>query len=300
MENSSGFTTEEELRAIASRKEIGKALHTATNASVPFATALRNLLKRKAGKQSFAAFARNRLADRQQSKVQSQEDKAKAQEIANLEHMQSWHGWFDGATVPNPGRRGIGALLKSPDGVIHTVSKDIGYGTNNEAEYEALIACLELAIEHQSSSLIIHGDSQLVICQVSGEWDVNAPGLRPLRNRAANLVKQIRSVKLKWIPRDKNGEADALSKAAIGYVETAKRSGKSKDWGTQTDIAKPLQMSAIALGKLLDQSGLRLAGQPTDEAVRLGIVAVEIGHFGPKVSWHKTKLPSFLRASHLV
>ena len=89
-----------------------------------------------------------------------------------------WHAWFDGATKhSNPGIRGIGAVLKGPAGQIVEIAQEIGQGTNNEAEYCALMAVLDAAVTAQVQNLIVYGDSQLVIKQVNGEWLINAPGL---------------------------------------------------------------------------------------------------------------------------
>ncbi|UCV30250.1 ribonuclease H family protein [Ferribacterium limneticum] len=52
----------------------------------------------------------------------------------------TWYAWFDGATKhANPGIRGIGGLLKGPAGERIEIFEEIGEGTNNEAEYAALV-----------------------------------------------------------------------------------------------------------------------------------------------------------------
>ena len=56
----------------------------------------------------------------------------------------TWSAWFDGATkATNPGERGIGGVLKGPAGERIEISENIGFGTNNEAEYAALIILFE-------------------------------------------------------------------------------------------------------------------------------------------------------------
>ena len=64
----------------------------------------------------------------------------------------TWKAWFDGATNPNPGERGIGGVLKGPAGERIEISENIGFGTNNEAEYAALMAVLDAAIDAIASS----------------------------------------------------------------------------------------------------------------------------------------------------
>ncbi len=84
-------------------------------------------------------------------------------------NSNTWYAWFDGATKhSNPGVRGIGAVLKGPAGQIVEIAQEIGQGTNNEAEYCALMAVLDAAVTAQVQNLIVYGDSQLVIKQVNG------------------------------------------------------------------------------------------------------------------------------------
>ena len=132
----------------------------------------------------------------------------------------TWHAWFDGATKQtNPGIRGIGGVLKGPAGERIEVCDEIGMGTNNEAEYAALMAILDAAITAKAPALVVHGDSQLVIKQVNGEWFIKAKELVPMCKTVLELKAQIPSVILRWIPREENTEADALSKKALGVID---------------------------------------------------------------------------------
>ena len=201
----------------------------------------------------------------------------------------AWQGWFDGAAAPsNPGPRGAGALLVSPDGVRFEISKATGFGTNNEAEYQALIALLEAAVEHGVSHLIVCGDSQLVINQVTGDWECKARSLHGFMSTALSLVKRIRKCELRWIPRDQNLEADRLSTMALGVLgeEGFKKPGESSVWGTQTQIGKRLQVSAISVGKLLDAAGLREGKLASQIAIDAGLARQYETAFGVKTEWH--------------
>ena len=78
--------------------------------------------------------------------------------------------------------------------------------TNNQAEFRAMIAALEDLLERvgpraDALSVAVRGDSQLVIRGLSGEWRVKHPGLQPLHQRAADLLRQFGSVDLAWHPR---------------------------------------------------------------------------------------------------
>ena len=121
----------------------------------------------------------------------------------------TWNAWFDGATKQtNPGIRGIGGILKGPVGEIIEISEEVGEGTNNEAEYMALMAVLDAAIEAGVEHLVVHGDSQLVVNQVNGAWLIKSKELAPLCKTVLTLKSQIPSVTLLWVPRAENNEAD--------------------------------------------------------------------------------------------
>jgi ribonuclease HI len=124
-------------------------------------------------------------------------------------------GYFDGACEPNPGRMGIGATLLKGTIPIDSISKNCGTGTNNIAEWKALIALLELAVEHDVQRLEVCGDSMLVMKQVQGQWGIKAAHLRQYKIRAAELIKRIGAVQFTWIPGDDNYLADELSRACL-------------------------------------------------------------------------------------
>lgn len=214
------------------------------------------------------------------------------------ESLKHWNAWFDGAANPNPGRRGIGGLLTGPHGERIEISCDIGHGTNNEAEYAALIAVLDAAIEAGVQSLTIYGDSQLVIKQVSGEWLINAKSLVPMCQTVIALKKEIPRVTISWIPRDENGEADALSKKAIGTLSD--EAVDSSIWTTPTEIGKIFGLSGIAMGKRMDSAHLRAGGKPTQLALDTQCALLVEHHFGHKVFWHRKNLPAALKAALLL
>jgi len=142
-----------------------------------------------------------------------------AQRAARHEAPPSaWRAWFDGSARPNPGRCGIGALLLGPAGERIELSRDVGHGNSSEAEYRALIALLEAALAAGAHDLAIHGDSRVVLDDVNAA--AGAPALASYRLRAQALLARIDGVRLRWVPRHKNGAADALSQQA-GTAATA-------------------------------------------------------------------------------
>lgn len=91
----------------------------------------------------------------------------------------------------------------------------IGDSTNNIAEYRALILGLEKAKELKLPNLKVHGDSRLVINQVTGEWKTKKAHLKPLREQAHDLACRIPNIRFKWIPRGMNGAADEKANQSI-------------------------------------------------------------------------------------
>jgi ribonuclease HI len=129
---------------------------------------------------------------------------------------------FDGACEPvNPGGLGTyGFVVRQGDRLLvrrQGVVPDIAgvAMTGNIAEYVALLFLLEWLAANPTGPARIEGDSKLVVMQVRGEWDANVPILRMLRDKCRALLPK--DARLVHVPRDKNGEADALTHLA--YVE---------------------------------------------------------------------------------
>ena len=98
--------------------------------------------------------------------------------------------------------------------------------TNNVAEYAGAICALErLVASGYAGEVVLAGDSQLVLRQMSGEYAVRAEHLGAYHERLRQLVARFRRVEFRWVPREENARADALSKAALREVrhELARR-----------------------------------------------------------------------------
>ena len=121
---------------------------------------------------------------------------------------------FDGGARPNPGPAAIGYIVEADDWTEEG-SDHIGESTNNRAEYHALIRGLEVASEKGCIKVEARGDSQLVVKQVRGEWDVHESKLHPLRNRVQELAEEFESFEIQHVSRDENWEADEL--VEIGF-----------------------------------------------------------------------------------
>jgi ribonuclease HI len=133
---------------------------------------------------------------------------------------------FDGCCNPNPGEMGLGTVAWNDSGEkVFELSEKAGFGTNNQAEYNALIKGLEELAKSYSGELLVQGDSQLVINQLKGEWKVKKEELIPLFEKAKELENKFEKVEYKWVPRDDNTDADELSAKAVG-LKTEHRKDK--------------------------------------------------------------------------
>jgi ribonuclease HI len=125
----------------------------------------------------------------------------------------------DGGARGNPGPAAIGAVVydttAEPPLRLFTVSERIGTTTNNVAEYQAVVRGLEVAAPLHARRVHVRADSQLLIRQLEGTYRVKSPGLRPLYDRARELLADYDEVVLEHVPREENVEADTLVNAAL-------------------------------------------------------------------------------------
>jgi len=212
--------TFEELCAVAYKKERVLGRRLAKNRQLSEAEALRQVLTQAADSQSLDNLVAVRCeliacaAKKVSERKQQQADAYAKKQVSKQPDPSAWLAWFDGSTKPNPGKMGIGALLKSPDGRAIEISLAAGHGDSNQAEYLALIAVLEEAVRMQPEKLVVYGDSQIVIGAMNGATGASS-GLQQYSDQARQLVSQLKIVTLTWIPRHKNAAADALSQQAL-------------------------------------------------------------------------------------
>jgi len=132
---------------------------------------------------------------------------------------------IDGASRGNPGPAGIGVLFLGPDGaVVERLCRGIGTATNNVAEYTALLLALERAIALGVTELEVYSDSELLVRQLLGRYQVKHPALRPLFAVARERIAGLRHFGIHHVPRELNAEADAL--ANRGIDEAAQAAGR--------------------------------------------------------------------------
>jgi ribonuclease H / adenosylcobalamin/alpha-ribazole phosphatase len=122
----------------------------------------------------------------------------------------------DGGSRGNPGPAAYAYVLEAEDGtVLAAHGEAIGVATNNVAEYSALVAGLEKAIEVGVSQLEVISDSELMVKQMRGEYRVKNEALRDLSLRATRLAREVGSVSYKAVRREQNKLADQLVNEAL-------------------------------------------------------------------------------------
>ena len=122
----------------------------------------------------------------------------------------------DGGARGNPGPAAYGYVLEDEEGkVLAAHGERIGIATNNVAEYSALIAGLEKAIELGLDEVEVVSDSELMVKQMRGEYRVKNEALQELWSRAGRLARQVGSVGYTAVRREHNKLADKLVNEAL-------------------------------------------------------------------------------------
>jgi ribonuclease HI len=122
----------------------------------------------------------------------------------------------DGGARGNPGPAAYGYVLETEDGtVLAAEGETIGVATNNVAEYSALIAGLEKALELGVGEVEVVSDSELMVKQMRGEYRVKNEALRGLFLEASRLARQVGNVSYTAVRREHNKLADQLVNDAL-------------------------------------------------------------------------------------
>ena len=119
--------------------------------------------------------------------------------------------YIDGGSRGNPGEAGIGVYIP---GVVR-IAEYLGVGTNNFAEYSALLTAVRFAVFTRCESLHVFADSELVVKQIQGEYQVRNEGIIPLHRSARRWIDLIPEFRISHVRREYNKEADRLANLAM-------------------------------------------------------------------------------------
>ena len=154
--------------------------------------------------------------------------------------------YCDGGSRGNPGPSGYGVSIEDAAGKpIADLSEFLGVKTNNFAEYSGLLAALEYALRHGHKRLRVVADSELMVKQMKGQYQVKSPDLRPLWEEAKRRAAKLERFEIQHVLRGKNKRADALANQAMDHG-TGKTVRESGGGSPSSSSAGPLPRIAAA------------------------------------------------------
>ena len=121
----------------------------------------------------------------------------------------------DGGARGNPGPAAIGGVLYQDEKVLDSFSEYIGKATNNQAEYKAVLAGIELAIKNELCELECFLDSELVVEQLNKRYKVKDKELAKIFVKVWNLSLKFKKISFTHVRREKNKAADTLVNKAL-------------------------------------------------------------------------------------
>jgi len=119
--------------------------------------------------------------------------------------------YIDGGSRGNPGEAGIGVYFPG----VARIAEYLGTGTNNFAEYSALVTALRFAVFSRCEELHVFADSELVVKQIQGEYQVKNESIRLLYDAAGRWIRLIPRFSISHVRRENNKEADKLANLAM-------------------------------------------------------------------------------------
>ena len=124
----------------------------------------------------------------------------------------------------NPGTGAYGYVVYDSSGKIAEGNDVVGDNvSNNFAEYSALVAALnELLRRGLTKDVTIKSDSKLLVNQMIGKWKRRKGGYLEKYREASELAKKFEGLAFEWVPREKNSEADHLSRVAYERYRRSK------------------------------------------------------------------------------
>jgi len=128
--------------------------------------------------------------------------------------MSDLVAYVDGGSHGNPGPSGIGVVIEARDGETVRIAKWIGHQDNNVAEYVALLEALQHAVSVRARTLHVYSDSEVVVKQMTGEYNCRSPRLHSLNWTCRKLARGLK-FSIAHVPRERNRDANALAAEAV-------------------------------------------------------------------------------------
>ncbi|NYF50380.1 ribonuclease HI family protein [Tunturiibacter gelidoferens] len=177
----------------------------------------------------------------------------------------------DGGARGNPGPSGYGALIQDDEGnVLAELSEFLGMRTNNYAEYSGLLGCLQYALDHHHPCLRVVSDSELMVKQIQGKYQVKSPDLKPLYEEAKRRIAKLEGFEITHALRHKNKDADRLANEAMDRgMRRTPATGSSTSPSTPPPKATPYPTKSEAPPNPYAKADTMLRGFTKDGVVHI-------------------------------
>ena len=165
-----------------------------------------------------------------------------------MKSKKTYKLYTDGACSGNPGKIGIGCVVYDENNnVIHNISEERKIGTNNEAEYLAMIAGLKAVVEFEPKTVFVHSDSQLIINQINGLWKIKQSHLLLLYNQVFQILNNNKNIdfNFKWVRRQFNKVADHLASSAINQGQGVFVDGEFIEWNEVATMGDIIEIDKL-------------------------------------------------------
>jgi len=127
--------------------------------------------------------------------------------------MSDLIAYVDGGSLGNPGSSGIGVVIDGSSTGTIKIARWIGHQDNNVAEYVALLEALQCAQRLRAKALHVFSDSEVVVRQMSGQYQCRSPRLYSLNWLCRKLANSLH-FSISHVPRENNREANRLASSA--------------------------------------------------------------------------------------
>jgi ribonuclease HI len=165
-------------------------------------------------------------------------------ENEELPKKETWIAYVDGSSANR--KSGVGVTLASPDGEIFRYTIKLGFvTTNNEEEYEVVLAGLSIAQEMGAKNLDVKSDSQVVVSHVQGLADAQGEKMIQYLDKVGKYQSNFDRTVMTKIPREENAQADALSKMGSGTGPVVKTSTRGVVIQIEPSILPKLDMMEV-------------------------------------------------------
>lgn len=174
----------------------------------------------------------------------------------------------DGGSRGNPGPAGCGIVIRDADThqVLYEAGHYLGPATNNVAEYQGLLRALAAARDLGLRSIAIRSDSELMVRQLTGQYRVKSPGLKPLFEQVRQRLSLFQKWQIQYVPREQNQRADELANLAMdaqGDLIVTSPGGRSGSSSGANPGTLPGAGTAAAAGKKSNPSQTQTQQSPT-------------------------------------